>query len=1022
MNSLLHDWENPQLLQRRREPAHVTLMPFPDVASALAQPPEASPFRLGLNGDWRFRYVPQGAAEAPAGFAQPGHADGAWDVLPVPANWQLHGHDIPQYTNVNYPIPNQPPFVPNENPVGLYRRVFQVPADWTGKTVYLHFAGVDSAYNVWVNGKFTGFSKVPHMPAEFDVTPFLNRDGGNLVAVQVFKWSDGTYLEDQDMWRLSGIFRDVFLWAAPALHLRDAHLTPLLDSACRDAVLDLSFFLNNLGTKEKKAEITATLLDAKGKCVQGVATVVATPKPGEELVVTAALEVKKPALWSAETPHLYRLAVTLAAGGKVLEAMAFTVGFRKVEIRDRQLFVNGRSIKIRGVNRHESHPDTGHVVSPADMERDILLMKQHNCNAVRTSHYPDDPRWYELCDRHGLYVIDETDLEAHGGGVRGDWSELSKHPDWETAYVDRAERMVARDRNHPSVIIWSLGNEAGFGPNHIAMSRRIKEMDGTRPVHYHPAGTHECVDMVSEMYTDPSRLIHMGANPENDPRPFILCEYCHAMGNGPGSLKEYWEIIERFPRLVGGCVWEWCDHSVRRHTPEGAAQLTYGGDWGDFPNDHNFCVDGLVFPDRQPHTGLLELKKVQEPVVLKAFDAKKRTVTLRNKYAFRDLSHLAATWTVAAEGVPVASGALELPEIAPGAAADVKLPAAAFKAVPADERETWLTVVFRLKAAETWAPAGFELAWGQAQLAAAAATPAARKSSGKGVSVRENGREVVLAAAGSELVFDRVPGRLLRWRTGGRDLLPAGGPAAQLWRAPTDNDRGGANMEREWRNAGLDRLKERVGGIDVDAKAGAVEIRTALAAVMHRTAFDCVYRYELGADGALNLAVTFTPGTVLKPAHLPRLGLRLFLPKTLDRVAWFGLGPHDSYCDKRLSVKVGRWANTVAEQFVPYLRPQENGTMSDTRWVEVTDAAGFGLRVSGPELFLFSALPYTAEEMTRAAHVHELRPAPHTVLSLDWRQNGLGSASCGPAPLDCYYLRVRKPVTFRLRFEPTRPA
>ncbi|MFA4945704.1 MAG: glycoside hydrolase family 2 TIM barrel-domain containing protein [Lentisphaeria bacterium] len=1018
--SVHNDWENPQLLERNREPAHATLMPFSLAADALAKGRGESDFCLSLNGIWKFHYEPRGVPHLPAGFELPEFADAGWGALPVPANWQLHGHDIPQYTNVNYPIPNDPPFVPNENPVGLYRRTFTLPAAWEGSTTFLHFAGVDSMYNVWVNGRFAGMSKVPHLPAEFDITPLLC-PGENLIAVQVFKWCDGTYLEDQDMWRLSGIFRDVFLMAVPPLHLRDVVLAPKLDAAHRHGELEVELALKAYGaTAGEAATVTARLFDAAG----GVAAEqrLSTAVPAGECTLRATLPVASPKLWSAEAPNLYKLLLSVAVAGRELEHLAFNVGFRSVAIRDGQLWVNGRGIKIRGVNRHDSSPDTGHYVTPELMEQDIQLMKLHNINTVRTSHYPNDPHWYDLCDRHGMYIMDEADLETHGGGIHGDWGELSKNPDWRAAYSDRAERMVRRDRNHPCVIFWSLGNESGFGPNHVAMATRIRELD-PRPIHYHPADRDACVDVISEMYTNVDRLNNLGAGlADPDPRPFFLCEYCHAMGNGPGSLKEYWETIWRYPRLIGGCVWEWTDHSVRVKGKDGQEHFTYGGDFGDFPNDGNFCVDGLVFPDRVPHTGLTELKAVYAPVVLEAADWAAGTVTVFNRHDFSTLAHLAAHWTAEADGEPVATGTLPLPDLAPMSRAAVPLPAAARNAAQAG-KECFLTVSFRLAQPTPWAPAGHEVACGQLPIPAAAAPKAAQPAATPAprpapkLEWREDGAEIQLRDAAGGVSFDRLTGRLAAWNVHGRNLVAAA-PAVQIWRAPTDNDR---NIVAEWRNRhGLDRLRERIAQVAfTPPQAGApavFEVHATLAAVMHRPVLDCVYRYELLASDELRLAVTFNPRPIQTPS-IPRLGVRFFLPPELEKLEWFGLGPHQSYSDFRESVRVGKWRGTLESEYVPYIKPQENGAKLDTRWVAVTDAAGHGLKVSGSVPFHFSALPYTAETLTNTSHRHLLRRDPYTVLSLDALQTGLGSNSCGPLPQPRHVLRPTGPLTLALRFQ-----
>ncbi|MEI8079073.1 MAG: glycoside hydrolase family 2 TIM barrel-domain containing protein, partial [bacterium] len=576
-------------------------------------------------------------------------------------------------------------------------------------------------------------------------------------------------------------------------------------------------------------------------------------------MATAALAVKKPALWNAEPPTLYRLVVTLEAGGQTLEALAFDIGFRTVESRDGQLWVNGQSIKLRGVNRHDASPDTGHYVTRELMEQDLRLMKLHNVNTVRTSHYPNDPYWHELADRYGLFIMDEADLESHGLGVNGDWSELAKPPEWQAAFVDRAERLVARDRNHPSVIFWSLGNESGFGPNHVAMAERIKDMDRSRPAHYHPAERHACVDVISEMYTNVDRLNNPGDHlVDPDTRPFFLCEYAHAMGNGPGSLKEYWDVIWRYPRLIGGCVWEWTDHSIRQQDKNGKSYFTYGGDFGEFPHDGNFCVDGLVFPDRVPHTGLLELKKLDEPVRVEGVDWDSGVLTLWNRNFFTGLDHLEAVWRVEAEGQRLAEGHLKLPKVAPLARATLELPDAAFELMA--DTENWFTVVFRLKRDTAWGKAGHEVAWGQVAMPEPAAAELAAAHAGDededacdgdcgcdhrhqakpaaALKVAADGRRVRLGDPKNQLVFDRRHGRLTAWTVGGRELRQE--PlAAQIWRAPTDNDLGGIGMASRWRTQhGLDRLQERINRAEFipggNARLPGFEVETTLAAVMHR--------------------------------------------------------------------------------------------------------------------------------------------------------------------------------------------
>jgi len=619
----LPDWQNPNLLHIGREEPRASLIPYQNVRAALRNDRGASDCYRLLNGEWDFHYSASGIV--PEDFQEPDYSlDGSWDTLSVPSNWQMHGYDVPHYTNVNYPIPFDPPFVPDENPVGCFRRWFTLSEKWADRQVFLNFDGVNSAFYVWVNGEFVGFSKVAHMPSEFDITPHLV-SGENLIAVLVYKWSDGTYLEDQDFWRLSGIFRDVYLLGVPKTHIRNIIARPVLDDTYTDGTLNLEIEAVNYGTQAEELTLCAELLDENRLSVQKTELPLTLPCDGPTSVSLRQV-VKNCKKWTAETPNLYTLLVSLKKDGKVIEVQRVNVGFKKIEIKNRQLYVNGVSVKIRGVNRHDTHCELGHVTPMEALVRDVELMKKCNVNTVRTSHYPNDPRWLDLCDKYGLYVIDETDLECHGCahlGVDGCFNTLSNDPTWEAAYVDRAERMVRRDINHPSIIMWSLGNESGFGCNHFAMRERILEIDASLPIHYEGEWANAELndakkwvsDVKSVMYPPVEKLAEEGVRPEEeDPRPYFMCEYAHAMGLGPGSLKEYWETVYAHDRLIGGCVWEWVDHGILCMNEDGEEYYVYGGDFGEQPNDGIFCVDALNYPDRTPHTGLWSLKKALEPV------------------------------------------------------------------------------------------------------------------------------------------------------------------------------------------------------------------------------------------------------------------------------------------------------------------------------------------------------------------------------------------------------------------------
>jgi beta-galactosidase/beta-glucuronidase len=1012
----VHDWENPLLLSRNREPARATLVPYADLDSALRGEREASPYFRLLNGDWDFYYAP-GPTAVPAGFEQPGFAADGWRPIPVPSNWQLHGYGRPNYTNVAYPFPVDPPHVPQDNPVGLYRRSFGLPAAWEGRQIFLNFGGVDSAFYVWVNGHPAGYSQGAHLPSEFNITLHL-QPGVNLVVVQVFQWSDGSYLEDQDMWRLSGIFRDVTLMAAPAVRLRDARVRTTFDANYHAAVIDLRAWVRNEQV-EASSEITviARLLDAAGLVVfeQPLGAAGSVPA-GSEVELDVAVPITEPHAWSAEDPYLYTLLLALSSSEGLLQTHRLAVGFRQVEVRAGVFLFNGRPIKLQGVNRHETHPDFGHAVPFESMLQDIRLMKQHNINTVRTSHYPNDPRWLDLCDRYGLYVIDEADQEAHGFGMVGDWARLAKDPDWRAAFVDRAERMVERDKNHPSIILWSLGNETGYGPNHDAMAQAIRAADPTRLIHYESAHAAPVVDVVSVMYPRLDDLIAQGQRAD-DPRPYLMCEYAHAMGNGPGNLKEYWEAIRAYPRLMGGCVWEWVDHSIRQVTPEGVEWFAYGGDFGDEPNDGNFCIDGLCFPDRAPYPGLIEYKKVLEPVWVEAVDLSTGQITLRNRYDFISLAQggIQGTWELLQDGEHLAGGRLPELDVAPGGALPVTLP---YHLPPlAAGAAYWLNLTFGLRAPTSWAEAGHILCCTQFELPVPRRpVPVLKLVEIPLLQVSDRPQQLVVTGEEFELTFSTTRGELARWQYQGVDLI-ARGPRLNVWRAPTDND---INVAKEWLAAGLDRLVpsvRRCALVSSEPRAVVLEVEAVLAAYSRQPAFASVQRYTVYGSGDVLIETSVRPLSQLPV--LPRLGLQMRLPANLDRLAWYGRGPHECYADRQASALVGVYSGRVRDQYVPYIRPQEYGNKTEVRWAALTDARGLGLLALAPQdgpFLEMSAQEFSTEDLTQARHTYELRPCGEIVWNLDHRQAGLGSNSCGPGPLPQYLIQpIERAFSVRLR-------
>ncbi|MEU6247748.1 glycoside hydrolase family 2 TIM barrel-domain containing protein [Glycomyces sp. NPDC047010] len=937
---------------------------------------------ISLDGDWRFR-LGAGLHDLAEGFEDPAFDAGAWDVLAVPSMWQMHDLDgeapygKPAYTNVIYPFPVDPPRVPDANPTGEYRRTFTLPAGWpaTGRTV-LRFEGVDSAFAVWVNGVRLGDGKGSRLPTEFDATDHVH-EGENTVAVRVHQWSAASYLEDQDMWWLSGIFRPVSVIHRPEGGIEDVFAHADYDHR------------TGKGTLRVEAPEGAR---------------VTVPELGIDIAAgeSVSLAVEP---WTAETPRLYDAEVATGS-----ERVSLRIGFRTVAIEDGLLKVNGKRILLRGVNRHEWDPDHGRTLSVATMRRDLEVMKRHNVNAVRTSHYPPDRRFLDLCDEIGVWVVDECDLETHGF-VFYEWrNNPSDEPMWREAYLDRMARMVERDKNHASVIMWSLGNESHTGQNLAAMSAWAKDRDPGRPIHYEGDWDSGYVDVYSRMYADHAETDRIGHKTEEstkDPAldahrrniPFILCEYAHAMGNGPGGMSEYQRLFEQHERCQGGFIWEWIDHGVRRRTEDGREWFAYGGDFGEPLHDGNFVVDGLVFPDREPSPGLVEFKKVVEPLRI-TVDAGSRRITVENLRDFADTGDLEFTWAVEDGGEPEHQGRLDLPALAPGNAAIVPFPAGIGEL--ADPRgERWLTVRAVLAKDESWAEAGHEIAWGQGQLASTAAPSPAASSGAAGAA--DGGYRL------GDAVFDAY-GRLTA--LGGLELE---GPRLDLWRAPTDNDLRSwhAPLADKWRDraAGLYRLEHKVLGIDAGDDGLAVTTRVAAAGA--EIAMATVYRWR-HEDGVLWLTVEVSPeGEWDFP--LPRLGVRASLPRAFDDVTWFGGGPGEAYADTRDAARVGRFRSTVAGLQTPYVFPQENGSRIDVRWARLAAPEGPALTVHGGPLFALTVRPWTSEDLEAARHRTDLVERDRVYVNLDADLQGMGSAACGPGVLPEHRLLPRA-TAFTLGF------
>jgi len=997
------------------EKASSILIPYADAASAFIGERVDSPYFILLNGWWKFQFA-ENLSKVPEKFYAPEYGTDGWDNIPVPSNWQMHGYDIPNYTNIEYPYPLDPPHVPDDNPLGLYRKSFNIPDVWLGRRIIISFGGVNSSFTLWVNGERIGYGQGSHMPSEFDITDFV-KAGENLLAAMVYKWCATSYLEDQDFWRLSGIFREVYVYSVPQLHIRDLFVRTRLDENCEDAVISIEAAIKNYtAAKPGKYCISVILTDQKQKVVlQKEYSHFAAPDSGEEILLKLEEMVQKPVKWTTETPYLYSiLAVLKDEAGNMLEVEKVNVGFRKVEIKDSQLFINGISIKIKGINHHDTNCDLGHAVSRESMLQDILMMKQYNINAVRTSHYPNDPYWLELCDRYGLYVIDEADLETHGFGYEDPEYDLSDKPEWKEAFVDRAMRMVERDKNHPSIIIWSLGNESRYGSNHDAMAEWIRSRDDTRPIHYERAICAKLVDIVSVMYPSIEQLEQEGRR-KDDPRPFFMCEYAHAMGNGPGNLKEYWDTIYKYPRLIGGCIWEWMDHGIRRFTGDGKQWFAYGGDFGDYPNSGNFCLDGLNYPDGNPHSGLFECKKVLEPVKAEAMDLMKGLIKIENRYDFISLESIEVTWELMADDRTTGQGTLPILDIPAHSGKVYGIPYV-LPEYSADGAEYWLNLYFTLNKSMSWAEKGYRITMSQFKIPLEEKPmPKLPVSQLPGLVMEEDGKYVSISGSNFCLSFDKFKGMIESYRFKGVELVSMG-PAENFWRAPTDNDI--PVQAKVWEKERLNLLSRRIAGIGAEQsceQAVRIKVNTVMASCSKKPLFDTTVIYTVYGNGIVEVETHVKPRREI--VSLPRLGLQLRLPAAFSQFGWYGRGPHENYDDKKESALVGVYRGSVDEQFENYPFPQENGNKCDVRWASLTDHNGLGLLFVGIPDFNISVSHYTTENLTLAKHTYDLVKSNETIVNIDYRQSGLGSASCGPDTLEEYRLMAEE-VRFAFIIKP----
>ncbi len=991
-------WTRPEITHVGRLPMRATLPVAPSAAAAKGDAP--NPWSISLDGRWRFRLADR-PADVPADFMVADADVGGWDEVDVPGLWTMQGYDRPIYTNVQMPFRGVAPELPDANPTGLYRTEFTVPSEWADRRVRLTVGAADSVAHVWVNGAPVGISKDSRLEASFDVTDHV-REGANVLGLMVVRWSDASYVEDQDQWWHAGIGRSVTLTATDQVWIADVHAQPTWDPAAALGALHVRTAVDFAGPLPRDWTVRSALETWDGQAI-GEAQAAEVPVDRRAYifsghVVEATFDELAVEPWSSEVPTRYRLVITLLdAEGTEREVTATTVGFRSIEIRDRELLLNGRPVLIRGVNRHDFDPDTGRVVTVEQMRADLVLMKQFGFNAVRTSHSPNDPAFYELCDELGLYVVDETNFESHAFIFS-----LCDDPRYAAALLDRGSRMVTRDKNHPSIILWSLGNESGYGAGHEALAGWIRRTDPSRPLHYEGAIMWEwdraqtATDVLCPMYPEIADIVAWARDRKGE-APLIMCEYSHAMGNSNGCLAEYWDAIESTPGLQGGFVWEFWDHGLRQSRPDGSTRWAYGGDFGDGPNDVNFCIDGMVWPDRTPKPAMWEHRELATPLGAAPVRGGKLKVT--NRQDFRDLGWLTARFEVLVDGEMVAAEALELPELPPGATASVDLPIAVPEAAPGSEIVGRIVVLVGTETA--WAPAGFELARVDVPLGDS-------KPARVGIADREQWSawsDVAPASPSSVGAAGTLDEAGVRAAL--RLAVKPETPRLTLWRAPTDND--GLKLAPlqelkplgRWRTAGLESPDHRTLVVDTRGRRQGIG-RTVVERAVH--VGDAIVgqreRWDEQGDGSVVVAEEIVVPESID--DLPRIGVRWTLPSMLDQLTWYGRGPVESYPDRRRGATLGRYAQTVAEQSVPYVMPQEHGGHADTRWGVVHSADGWGLLFTAAMPFQWNVSAYTPEQLTAATHAEELVPADVVTVHLDFRHRGLGTLSCGPDTLPEY--------------------
>lgn len=1046
VNAQAPDWENPAVLRINKEPAHCIIMPCESADKAARGQWQDSKYYQLLNGTWKFNWVGN-PDQRPADFYKPDFDVSKWADITVPGNWQMQGYGTPVYSSGGYTFKIDQPRVTSEpdkeytnyanrNPVGSYRRDFTVPKDWSGKEIFVVFNGVDSAFYLWVNGQRIGYSQDSRTPAQFNITGYL-KDGPNVMAVEVYRYSDGSYLEDQDMWRLSGIFRDVYLVCRPKVYIRDYFAKAEMDKDYKDGTLSVEVEFKNYSDRAQRPPVVEMKLVDLGDInkrtfLQNMfpprdsvfpAVVLRSDEtihPQETLKVTmTAPVIQNVKKWTAETPNLYKLVLTARdEKGKVLESMACNIGFRRIEIIDGTFRVNGQYIYVKGVNRHEFDPDTGHYVTRESMIQDIMMMKQNNINTMRCSHYPNAPAWYDLCDEYGLYVIDEANIESHGlMDYRDMFKGLGNDPAWKEAHLDRTVNMLESTKNHPSIIIWSLGNEAADGQNFDAAAAWIRQRDQSRPIQYEPAGQRAVTDIVCPMYPLIPTLIKY-AEKKDIYRPLIMCEYAHAMGNSVGNLQDYWDVIEKYKALQGGSIWDWVDQGIRKvDKATGKEFWAYGGDFGDHPNTKNFCCNGLVQADRKPNPHLAEVKKVYQNIKVHPVNLEKGKFEIQNKYVFCDIRDIVnLSWEITKNGNLIKRAKVNMPSVPPVSSTPITLNYD--ESVFDGAGDYFIRINFTLAHDTAWAKKGYLIAWDQFALKETFAALPTASAGPEPLEVNQSDERVEISGSRFSAAFSKSKGALVSYKMQGREMLRS--PLVpNFWRPPTDNDsgpnNGGNKMPQRmgvWKKAAIE---GKVVSFDVEQpKDNIIKVKVTLAL----SATDSTFGSDYTVFGDGRILVENKLSTDKKLPQLPRVGMQMAVVRALDTMQWYGRGPWENYWDRKTGYAVGIYSETISKPRHQYVVPQENGNKTDVRWARFTDTKGKGFKVEGIVPLYVSAWPCSMEDIMNSKHPYEIPERDFNTINIDYKQLGVGGDNSWGHPVHDEYTLPAGDYEYKFIIEP----